>query len=216
MGRYEEKSRGAGKHPGTNNGKSLASLTLQRQRGRPRGWSLQERPFGRTLWSADAFLWMNPIGSQRRRRFGEMVYRGQPPAAQTRLENGSGRVSGKWLAQLNLWPGSFYTCNTIVLLKFEMYSQRNCIESHSREITDSLSCSQMTLWKSDALLPELVTVVFHLKYDMFQAANLPCQMVKLKCFWWQRRAAGRLPVSSILSLCRPRALYPIYYGMISH
>ena len=125
-----------------------------------------------------------------------MVYKGQPPAAQTRLENGSGGVNGKWLAQLNLQPSSFYTYSTIVLLKFEMYSQRNSIESHSREITDSLSCSQMTLWKSDALLPELVTVVFHLKYDMFQAANLPCQMVRLKFFWWQRTAASRLPVSS--------------------
>ena len=79
------------------------------------------------------------------RSFDEEILNVPLPAAQRRWENVSVGAKGNDLAQLNLWPGSFYTCNTVVLLKFEMYSQRNAMESHSREITDSLFCSQMTL-----------------------------------------------------------------------
>ena len=64
-----------------------------------------------------------------------------------------------------------------MLLKFERYSRRDSVESHSREVPDSLFCSRVTLWKFHALLPELVTVVFHLQHSSFQRPASPVR-------WW--------------------------------
>lgn len=164
---------------------SRKSLALQGQRERP--W--ESIPCGRTqllpkpyqgkegtekgqgtctltshiLSSVQCFLLHEP----NRRPENKELQKVQPPAAQRKPENGSGRTNGERLGQLSVWPTSFYTRSTAVLFKFIMYPQENSTESPSREITDSLSRSHMTSWKSDALFPELVTVVFHLQFDRF-------------------------------------------------
>ena len=112
------------------------------------------------------------------------------PAAQRRRENGCVEAKVKDLAQLSLRPGNLYTCSTVVLLKFERYSQRDSMDSHSREVPDSLFCSRVTL-----KIPRTVTWIgnscFSLAALLFPAASLSCRVGGVRILWWRRAAVSR-------------------------
>lgn len=130
------------------------------------------------------------------------------PAAQRRRENGCVEAKVKDLAQLSLRPGNLYTCSTVVLLKFERYSQRDSMDSHSREVPDSLFCSRVTL-----KIPRTVTWIgnscFSLAARLFPAASLSCRVVE-----WGFSGDGEPQWAesavSISSLCRRGASHLIY------
>ena len=81
-------------------------------------------------------------------------------------------------------------CSTIALLKFERYSQRDSMESHSREMPDSLLCSQVTLWKSHALL-RIGNSCFSLAARLVPRCKPFLSGGGVRIFWWWRAAESR-------------------------
>lgn len=76
-----------------------------------------------------ASYYMNPNGGRRTRSF----IKSSLLQHKENQKNRSGRTNGERLGQLNVWPESFYTCNTVVSFELKMYSQKNSTESPSRE-----------------------------------------------------------------------------------
>lgn len=129
--------------------KGTASRGVGRYKEASRGWgSSPSPPQGRDLYPAPPSLLFPVVPSvgQAQSEARERGACGESFSCSTeRWENGCGGAKVKGLAQLSLWPRNFYTCSAVVLLKFERYSRRDSMESHSREMPDSSFCSRVTL-----------------------------------------------------------------------
>lgn len=130
--------------------KRTASRGVGRYEEASRGWGSSPSPlWGRDLYPAPpsllCFLLCLLLDKPNQKPEKEEFQGGKLHLQQRRWENGCVEAKVKDLAQLSLRPGNFYTCSTVVLLKFERYSQRDSMGSHSREMPDSSFCSRVTL-----------------------------------------------------------------------